>query len=70
MFAVFVFGSGVGPWLMGVCYDLTRSYNWALGAFALLLLAASALISRLGPYAYPAGLSGAGRELPVASPAS
>ncbi len=70
MFAVFVFGSGVGPWLMGVCYDLTRSYNWALAAFALLLLIASLLISRLGPYAYPASLAGAtASELPAASAA-
>ncbi len=70
MFAVFVFGSGVGPWLMGVCYDVTRSYSWALAAFGALLLAASFLISRLGPYVYPASAIGAaGREVPATSPA-
>ena len=52
--AVFLFGSGLGPWLMGVCFDVTRSYNLALTGFALLLVIASLLISRLGPYIYPA----------------
>jgi len=70
MFAIFVFGSGVGPWLMGVCFDLTRSYNPALATFALALLIASFLISRLGAYAYPARARGASaQELPAAASA-
>jgi predicted MFS family arabinose efflux permease len=51
--AVFLFGSGLGPWLMATCFDRTRSYNLALAGFSLALVMASVLISRLGAYAYP-----------------
>lgn len=51
---VFVFASGLGPTIMGVCYDRTHSYNIALGGFAAALIVAIVLISRLGPYAFPA----------------
>lgn len=51
---VFVFASGLGPTVMGVCYDRTHSYNLALEGFAASLAVASILISRLGPYAFPA----------------
>ena len=50
---VFVFASGLGPTIMGVCYDRTHSYNIALAGFATALALASILISRLGPYAFP-----------------
>ena len=51
---VFVFASGLGPTIMGVCYDRTHSYNLALEGFAVALALASIFISRLGPYAFPA----------------
>ena len=51
---VFVFASGLGPTIMGVCYDRTHSYNLALQGFVASLALASFLISRLGPYAFPA----------------
>jgi MFS family permease len=51
---VFLFGSGLGPTLIGVCFDLTHSYNFALAGFGVALLVATLLISRLGPYTYPA----------------
>jgi MFS family permease len=51
--AAFLFGSGLGPWVMGVCFDMTRSYSPALAGFSVALVAASFFISRLGPYAYP-----------------
>jgi MFS family permease len=51
---VFVFASGLGPTIMGVCYDRTHSYNLALEGFAASLALACILISRLGPYAFPA----------------
>lgn len=58
---VFVFASGLGPTIMGVCFDRTHSYKLALEGFAVSLALASVLISRLGAYAFPAK-----REEPVA----
>jgi hypothetical protein len=63
---VFLFGSGLGPSIMGFCYDVTHSYNAALAGFCAALLAASLLMSRLGPYSYPAGKAVA---MPEVSPA-
>ena len=54
IFAAFTAGSGVGPLLMGYSFDLTRSYQVSLATFAGILFVASVLISRLGPYRYPA----------------
>lgn len=55
LLGLFVFGSGVGPWLMSVSYERTNAYTWALGAFAAMLLGSAALITRLGPYRYVRG---------------
>jgi MFS family permease len=52
--AVSVLGNGLGPWLMALCYDLRHSYNLALGGSCLALIVAIFLISKLGPYRYPA----------------
>lgn len=54
IFAVFTMGTGIGPYLMGVSYDLTASYKFALAGFCGLLLLSSVLIAMLGPYRYPA----------------
>jgi predicted MFS family arabinose efflux permease len=54
IFAIFTIGSGVGPYLMGLSFDRTHSYNIGLGTFCAMLIAASAIISRLGPYHFPA----------------
>jgi MFS family permease len=62
---VFVFASGLGPTIMGLCYDHTHSYNLALEGFAAALALSSILITRLGPYAFPAR-----RELVVSEPAA
>jgi MFS family permease len=61
---VFVFASGLGPTIMGVCYDITHSYNLALAGFATALLVAILLISRLGPYVFPVR-----RDLGIPQPA-
>lgn len=53
MFPGFAIGVGLGPYLMGLDYDRTHSYQLALYGFAVLLLIAAALVSRLGPYAFP-----------------
>ena len=54
LFAIFTLGTGFGPVLMAVCFDLTRSYDVALTAFAGALVCASILVSRLGPYRFAA----------------
>jgi predicted MFS family arabinose efflux permease len=54
MFAIFTIGAGVGPYLMGLSFDATHSYSTALVAFSAMLVVSSAVISRLGPYNFPA----------------
>jgi predicted MFS family arabinose efflux permease len=58
IFAIFTIGSGVGPYLMGLSFDKTHSYSAALGTFCGMLIVASATISRLGPYRFPAKATG------------
>jgi MFS family permease len=53
LFAIFTLGTGFGPVLMAVCFDLTHSYNVTLTGFGVALVVASLLISRLGPYTFP-----------------
>ena len=53
IFALFTIGSGVGPFLMGLSFDATRSYERALIIFCVMLLVASVIIFRIGPYRYP-----------------
>jgi MFS family permease len=52
MMMCFLGGSGLGPLVMGVCFDRTGSYNGALAFFAAILLVSGFLISRLGAYVY------------------
>ncbi|OFW01276.1 MAG: hypothetical protein A3I61_15370 [Acidobacteria bacterium RIFCSPLOWO2_02_FULL_68_18] len=54
LFAIFTLGTGLGPVLMALAFDLTRSYDVTLVAFAAALLGASLLVSRLGAYPFPA----------------
>ena len=54
IFAAFTIGSGVGPYLLGLCFDLTGSYKPAVVASCGILLVASGLVAMLGPYRYPA----------------
>jgi predicted MFS family arabinose efflux permease len=53
--ALFMFGAGLGPFLMGISYTKTGSYIVTIVAFAISLLVASMLILSLGPYRYPVG---------------
>jgi predicted MFS family arabinose efflux permease len=53
IFAAFTIGSGVGPYLMGVSFDKTGSYNTTLIFFCGALVVASILIALLGEYRYP-----------------
>lgn len=54
LFAIFTLGTGLGPLLMALAFDVTRSYDVTLTGFAAALLTASVLVSRLGSYQYPA----------------
>jgi len=54
LFAIFTLGTGLGPVLMAVSFDVTQSYNVTLTAFGVALACASVLVSRLGPYRFPA----------------
>jgi MFS family permease len=55
LFAIFTLGTGIGPVLMALCFDLTRSYNTTLIVFGIALVCASVLVSSLGPYVFPVG---------------
>jgi MFS family permease len=59
----FVFAAGIGQWLMNLSFEMTRSYNWALGGFGGALLISSLLVVRLGPYQYAAARAGAKRQV-------
>lgn len=54
LFAIFTLGTGLGPVLMAVSFDVTRSYDVTLTGFGVALVCASLLVSRLGPYPFPA----------------
>jgi MFS family permease len=53
LFAVFSAGTGFGPLVLGYCFDLTRSYTFALLIFAAFSVIGSLTIGRLGPYVFP-----------------
>ena len=53
LFAVFSAGSALGPFLMGLSFDVLHAYGPALASFVVALVTASLLISRLGRYVFP-----------------
>jgi len=53
LFGIFTLGTGFGPVLMALCFDLTGSYNTTLIGFGASLVCASLLVSRLGEYPFP-----------------
>jgi predicted MFS family arabinose efflux permease len=54
LFASFVIGSAIGPYMMGLAFERLHSYEPALWTFCAFMLLASAAILSLGPYRYPA----------------
>src|SRR5437868_10338189 len=54
LFASFVVGSAVGPYMMGLAFERLHSYEPALWTFCAFRLFASGAILSLGPYRYPA----------------
>jgi MFS family permease len=53
LFASFVLGSAVGPFMMGLAFERLHSYEPALWMFGAFMLVASGAILSLGPYRYP-----------------
>jgi predicted MFS family arabinose efflux permease len=58
IFALFAIGSGSGPMVHGILYDVTGSYNVSHMISIVLVFIAGTLLWRLGPYTYPAGHDG------------
>jgi hypothetical protein len=54
LFAIFMLGSGLGPFLMGQSFKLLHSYDPALMVMAGGLVLACILMARLGAYAFGA----------------
>jgi MFS family permease len=54
LFASFVVGSAIGPYMMGLAFERLHSYEPALWTFGAFMLLATAAILSLGPYRYPA----------------
>lgn len=59
LFAIFMLGSGLGPFLMGQSFKLLHSYDPALMVMATGLVLACVLMARLGAYAYGSRRQGA-----------
>jgi MFS family permease len=53
-FGLFVLAAGIGPTLMGMGFDYTRSYRAPLAAFFVATLMAAFVIYHLGPFRYGA----------------
>jgi MFS family permease len=54
LFASFVVGSAIGPFMMGLFFERLHSYEPALWMFSAFVLLASGAILSLGPYRFPA----------------
>ena len=51
-FASYVLGGALGPWLMGLGFDRTGSYQIILASFLVATAVAATMMLRLGPYRY------------------
>ena len=52
LFALFTIAAGLGPYLIGLSFTLTKAYVAGFGAAAFLMLVAGIIIMTLGPYRY------------------
>ena len=55
MFGVFLMGTGVGPYLNALSYDLLHSYQPAMAASSICLIASCLLVAPLGRYPFAPG---------------
>ena len=53
MFGIFSVGTGVGPQLSGIFFDIWKSYTPVFMLYEVALLVTCLLFTRLGPYPYP-----------------
>ncbi|HEV2571340.1 MAG TPA: MFS transporter [Beijerinckiaceae bacterium] len=53
LFAIFVIGSGVGPYLVSLSFEQAQSYTPVLEGFIVALLVVIAMMAFLGKYRYP-----------------
>jgi cyanate permease len=53
LFASFVVGSAIGPYMMGLAFERLHSYEPALWTFGVFMLLATGAILSLGSYRYP-----------------
>jgi MFS family permease len=70
LFASFVVGSAIGPYMMGLAFERLHSYEPALWVFSAFMLLASGAVLSLGSYRFPAGEKtppGAGRVVDAAA---
>ncbi len=49
---VLLLGAGLGPSLMGVSFDKTHSYHFAIAAFSIATVLSSLSVSQMGPYVF------------------
>jgi len=68
LFASFVVGSAIGPFMMGLAFERLHSYQPALWTFGAFMLVATAAILSLGPYRYPPEEKSPARAGRVADP--
>lgn len=61
LFAVFMLGSGLGPFVMGSSFRNLHDYSPALWLFAAILLSACLLMFVLGPYRYASRVHATGK---------
>lgn len=67
MFAIFSFGVGFGPFLMGLAHDTMHSYAPMLIVFEVGLIAAILALLPLGPYRFAHARDGGGTVEPAAA---
>lgn len=70
LFCVFMLGSGVGPYLMGLSFDRLGAYDPALLGQCAALAVAALLLLKLGPYRYPSQRSATAGDAPGMVPAT
>jgi hypothetical protein len=67
MFAIFSFGVGFGPFLMGVAHDYMHSYVPMMIVFEIGLIASILVLLPLGPYRYAHARQGVEASEPAAA---